>query len=537
MRKLETEEKALDGQVFDVLGTLFERTPLRKLLVEAIRYGDRPEVRARLEQVVDEAVDRDRVRELLEARSLATEVMDTREIAHIREEMERYAARRLQPHYIKAFFMEAFELLGGALREREPGRYRISYVPARIRHRGRELATPVPVWERYDRVCFDKALLQRADGPRADFLCPGHPLLDTVIALVLEKYQETLRSGAVLVDPTDCGTTPRALFFLEQTLHDAEGAHPISREVHFVELAEDGAVRSGGYAPYLDYRPATADEQALGRSDEVRRSGWLTGEALEARVLDYAIEELVPRHLARVRERREARIDKTLAAVHERLTKEINYWDRRAAELRQQEQTGRVNVKLNAARAQQRADELAARLEERTAQLQRERQIAATPPVIIGGALVLPAGLVLGATAPRDAVHTRITEQRGMQAVTAAELRLGNDPRDVSRQKFGYDIESLDPRTGRLRFIEVKGYSAGAQTVSVTRNEILTALNQPEQFILALVEVGDDNRAREPRYVRQPFSKEPDFGVTSVNYDLGELVGRSFAPEELLSAR
>ena len=97
LTKLEAEGRALQGKVFDVLGELFQHAPLRSLLVEAIRYGDQPEVRARLEQAVDDAVDRDRVRELLESQSLATETMDTSEIDRIREDMERYAARRLQP--------------------------------------------------------------------------------------------------------------------------------------------------------------------------------------------------------------------------------------------------------------------------------------------------------------------------------------------------------------------------------------------------------------------------------------------------------
>jgi choline dehydrogenase-like flavoprotein len=74
--------------------------------------------------------------------------------------------------------------------------------------------------------------------------------------------------------------------------------------------------------------------------------------------------------------------------------------------------------------------------------------------------------------------------------------------------------------------IEVEGRRAGADTVTVTRNEILTAINSPDQYILALVEV-EDGKAREPRYVRKPFKKEQDFGVTSVNYDLSELLARS----------
>jgi hypothetical protein len=88
---------------------------------------------------------------------------------------------------------------------------------------------------------------------------------------------------------------------------------------------------------------------------------------------------------------------------------------------------------------------------------------------------------------------------------------------------LGYDIESLDPKTGRLRFIEVKGRRAGADTVTLTRNELLTAINSPEQFILAIVEVAD-GQGSEPCYVREyPFS-EPDFGITSVNYNIGKLL-------------
>ena len=116
-----------------------------------------------------------------------------------------------------------------------------------------------------------------------------------------------------------------------------------------------------------------------------------------------------------------------------------------------------------------------------------------------------------------------------MQAVMLAETALRNHPRDVSKDNLGYDVESLDPRTGRLRFIEVKGRRAGAETVTVTRNEILTGINSPEQYILAIVEV-EDGQAKAPRYVRRPFGQEPDFGVTSVNYDWKDLCKRSVDP-------
>ena len=70
---------------------------------------------------------------------------------------------------------------------------------------------------------------------------------------------------------------------------------------------------------------------------------------------------------------------------------------------------------------------------------------------------------------------------------------------------------------------------AGADTVTVTKNEILYSLNQPEAFILALVEFLEDGGER-VNYLRRPFRREPDFGVTSVNYNFAELLARSAAP-------
>ena len=526
LRKLEAESQALEGKVFDVLGALFQQESLNKLLIEAIRYGDQPEVRARLEEKVDNTVDRERVRELLETRSLVTESMDTSQIIRVREEMERYAARRLQPHYVRSFFIQAFKVLGGTIREREPGLYRISYVPARIRNRAKDLGTTIPVWEKYDRVTFDKEMLMQVNLPQADFISPGHPLLESVIDLILEMYREMLRSGAVLIDPTDPGKSPRVLFFLEQSIQDARAAQlgdkrVISREVHFVEVGEDGSIHTGGGAPYLDYRPATGTE--ITTLAPILKAEWIGGEELEANVQAFAIEKLVPRHLDSVRKRREELIDKTMTAVHERLTKEINYWDKRAAELSQKEKAGKVNTRLNSTKAQQRAEELASRLEQRTQELALERQISATPPVVIGGALVVPIGLLLGESLPPYLLDTRVTEAIAMQAVMEKEVQLGNHPLDVSKDNLGYDIESLDPDLGKLRFIEVKGRKAGGDTVTITRNEILTGINSPDQFILAVVEV-EDGIGFEPRYISKPFKKEPDFGVTSANYKIADLL-------------
>jgi SNF2 family DNA or RNA helicase len=114
LEKLEQAREALGGQVFDVLGKLqFEERPLRELLIDAIRYGEQPEVRARLTQVVESAFDRVKLQDLLEERALAHDAMDASRVHRIRQDMERAEARRLQPHYIESFFLEAFQLPGG----------------------------------------------------------------------------------------------------------------------------------------------------------------------------------------------------------------------------------------------------------------------------------------------------------------------------------------------------------------------------------------------------------------------------------------
>ncbi|MFO7633170.1 MAG: helicase-related protein, partial [Caldilinea sp.] len=89
LEKLEQARTALGGQVFDVLGKLqFEGKSLRDLLIQAIRYGDQPEVRARLTTALENALDHAQLQSLLEDRALAHDSMDAARVYRIREEME-----------------------------------------------------------------------------------------------------------------------------------------------------------------------------------------------------------------------------------------------------------------------------------------------------------------------------------------------------------------------------------------------------------------------------------------------------------------
>jgi superfamily II DNA or RNA helicase len=534
--KLELEREALGGQVFDVLGEMtFENKSLRDLLIEAIRYGSDPERKAFLDRVLDEALDHAKLARLLEERSLHAITMTKSSVQEIREEMDRAAARKLQPHFIADFFLTAFKALGGLVSEKEKGRYQVLHVPAAIRNRDRFIGTREPILKSYERITFHKELISVQGKPLAGFVCPGHPLLDATIDLLLESQMGLLKQGSALIDELNPDSEPRVLFYLENSVQDARhletgGRRTISREVHFVELNGQGQIMQAGYAPYLDYRQASEEEltEALIKADALP---WLK-QNMEDKIKSFAITTIAKEHLERVKMNRQYLVEKTKNAVQERLTNEIRYWDHRARDLRMQEESGRTNAKLNSNEARKRADELQTRMEKRMQELDEESKISSKPPVVIGGVLVIPANMLIthvkddyegqGFASPEEKAAV---EKAAMQAVFAVEKELRNTTKDRSKEKIGYDIESLCSKTGNLRFIEVKGRRRDATTVTITKNEIIYGLNLPEQFILALAFV--DGKRVEMHYVQNAFRFEPDFAVTSINFNVKDLLTKT----------
>lgn len=540
-QKLEEERQALGGKVFDILGKMsFDNRSLRELLIEAVRYGSDPKVRARLYQVVDNTINSEEFKKLIEENALTDDVMDVHTVMAIKEDMERIEAHKLQPHFIEAFFVEAFQSVGGKIRRREKGRYEITSVPYAIRNRDTQIGYGEPVLNRYERICFDKEFCNIQGVAPAALICPGHPLLDATIDLIRERSIDVMKRGAVFVDESDYGTAARLLFYIEDSIQDGiilkDGSRrTVSKNIHFVELNEQGKAAGAGYAPYLDYRAVDEAESAVvlkwAKSQE-----WLCS-GVEDMAKTYAITNLIPAHFAEVKARKEAMLDKTAKAVKDRMTAEIQYWDYRASELQQKETAGKANSKLNSKLASRRADDLTARMQARLAEIEKERRITPMPPVVTGGALIIPKGLLrilvgsgsLGAFASGD---RKTVEYAAMDAVIQIETSLGYKPKDVSAAKCGYDVESYVPEEMRqrltayaLRMIEVKGRTKGATTVTVSKNEILTALNKPEEFILAIVEV--DGTKTHTIYLKHPFKNAPDFTATSVNFDISELCGQA----------
>lgn len=398
LEKLEAAREALGGRVYDVLGELFDGTALKDLLFEAIQYGEQPEVKARLFQAVDGAVDQQHLLDLLARRALTNDTMPAAKVQEIRIDMERAEAQRLQPHHIQSFFVEAFKRLGGQIKPREEGRLEITHVPVSIRERDRQIGTGSPVQKKYERICFEKGKVNQQ--PVATFVCPGHPLLEAVISIVREQHDHLMKQGAVMVDETDLGQDLSAIFLLEHSVQDGRPtntgkAHIISEKLQFASIDKSGQAANAGIAPHLNLRPATAEEIAL-VSDKLHED-WLRND-LEKAAIRFATVDLAQSHVAEVKARRLPEVAKVEQEVKARLKKEINFWDNRAAELREDEKAGK-KTRLNWQNAERRAEDLADRLKRRMELLEKERFISAQPPRVRGGMVVVPNGLLLAKAA------------------------------------------------------------------------------------------------------------------------------------------
>ena len=516
LEKLEEQRQALGGKVFDVLGEAFSDRSLRDLLIDAIT-AENPEMhQLRMSAVIDLTVG-DRMKELIDAQSLLSDVLAPASVQEIRDQMERARARKVQPSFVRRFFLDAFDRLGGRVARREAKRYQVGHVPAALRDwdassaRGRLLVG-------YERICFERELINVPGRPAADLVGPGHPLLEAVIGAFLRRHGSLLQQGAVLIDPEDWGAAPRVLVLMEHEIVDGTTApsgarRVVSKRFEYVEIAEDGEVSDAGHHPYVDYKIPGPDElAALGAAASAE---WIRT-SLEETAVRHASEHNVPGHLAEVQARVHDLVDRTLAAVEQRLTEETSYWDAQTLKLKGEELAGRGNARLNSARAARRAEEAQQRLERRRAELARQRKLSARQPRVVGGALVVPAGLVAeltGAAAPPSrAADTVRTERLAVAAVMAAERALGRSPTELARNNKGYDLETRTA-DGRLMFIEVKGRVAGADDFTVTASEILYGLNNADRHVLALVEIGDDDAAT-VRYLYDPFTgRAPEPGI------------------------
>ena len=520
LSKIDQMSIAYNGNLFNVLGDAdaFQERSLRDLLIEAIRYGDQPQVKAKLDRIIDAGVSHG-LDEMLAERALHPEMFSALNLDEVRARMEKARERRLQPGYIAAFFIPALTRLGGRIRKREKGRYEITRVPARVIDTARRINRWAPVAEQYERITFELTRMHPDGLADASLIAPGHPLLHAVIEATIDDLGPTLKQGTVFVDRRTKQTdAPMLMFSVEQRIENtAADADTVSHHFDYPLLEQDGTVTVSAAPPYLDYdRPEPGEAEAI---SEIVGSDWAR-QNHEKIVRAWAYREGLQPRMDEIKTRLDIETARTRAQVKDRLLAEINHWDREHNRLEALERAGTVG-RLRAETALVRARQLDERLNHRLEQLNEATNLVAVPAVIRGAALVIPSSLLATGEAPAPQTFARQIEEverRAVDAVLAAERALGRAPVEMLRNNPGYDIQSTDNQ-GFVHYIEVKGRIEGSDTFTITTNEITFAQTQGDRHQLALVEVSTSGPERDQlRYVSDAFAHlEPSATTRSYN--------------------
>ena len=546
LEKIEVMSEAYNGNLFNVLGDTdsFDGRPLKDLLIEAIRYGDQPETRRWLDKVIDASVSKG-LDELRAKRALSEDIFSSRELDQVRNTMRDAEERKLQPGFIRSFFIPAFKRLRGLIDKRESGCYKVTYVPPLLR----DIAS-----SQYECVTFDVDYRYPA-GTHHDtvLIAPGHPLLDAVLVRTTEDLKPTLAQGTIFVDRSSKQlATPALLYIVEQRI--TAGGDKDTLYHHFdyllvpqdsdtnVNVPNNGGITVTTTPPFLDYDTPKDEERAIIQNlmrDPMLRS-WLRKD--HGRIVTlWATKEGIQPRMKELERQRHAETQRVWDQVKNRLTIEINYWERMISELRYQERNGHVNQRLSSKDAVAKVADLEQRLELRRREKKQASWLSAKTPLIRGVALVIPGHLIDAHSAPNAkkqaatfAKETQEVERRAVEAALAAERALGRVPEEMPRNNPGFDIRSTDPADplAHRYYLEVKGRIAGSNTFTITNSEINFAQNHKDTHRLVLVSVHPDGpEFDEVRYVTHAFDDmEASMSTHSRNEKWSHYWGQGGAP-------
>lgn len=492
--KLDQEKETLQGKVFDVLGQVsYDGKTLADLLLEAVLLEQTPERQHYLDTVIDGALDKEHLNALMKRDVLATDTLGMDDVTRVRTDIERANAMRLQPHYIHSFFDRTLADMGGRLASNRDGTYRIRRVPLALRVKSSNGARR-PLSDSYASLAFEKEAV--IDPGRTDLVCVGHPLLDAAVEETLAKHSSTLTDGAILVDEANRTLGPRLMMAYSLSICDGEG-RDVQRRLYYVEVEGGQEPMIYGQAPYIDYRAIEPEEMELYDEDLV----WdCLGSAEDAeRIAESEVMgRLVSADVAQIRNEREAALDRIARAVDRRLSHAIVRLSREQQKWAEKARQGKEGARLQADNRRRELETLQGRKELRLAELKNQRSVHSKPLQLVGCALVVPRCMLYGGNDEQDVIDQEAkkkSEMRGMHAVMAIEKHLHHVPIDVSRDNVGWDVESRVPNADGsedLLFIESKGVRADADTVYLSRNEVLKAAGNQDRFVLAITRPSGD---------------------------------------------
>jgi SNF2 family DNA or RNA helicase len=509
--KLETMREALGSdRVFDIIGDMIPGSRLDELLKEAIFSQRRME---EIEQTID-ALNVTQAQQTLERAfmtSLATRHIDYTGV--LREKLEA-EENRLVPEYVEDYFLRAYRrLAGGKVERRETSDssfYAISHVPYELRRWGDDYRFKTAygaLFRSYRQLTFDKQTAR--SYPQAEFIAPGHPLLEAMNEEILTTFSTNRDAFAVFGDPEE--QRQGTLWFVEGEVTDGSGA-AAGKRVFCLYQPLAGEIQLINPAVLWDYEPR--DQVALPPK---------LADLLQQRqvVEDYIVTEVLFPFQAEIQERRdhEAQVkEKYGLRSLDYLMQESN---QKILDYQMRQELGE-NVDLALRNEERNLEELGRKRQALELEISLERNLTVGEPRILGVAVVMPlsafAAKKPGLTGDErqieppqplpepepmvndergdylvdtghDAERKREIELVGMREAMRYEQEHDWTPEDVSGENHGFDVRSIFYQDGEfagIRYIEVKA-RAQSGAIRLSANEWKKARRYGNDYWLYIV--------------------------------------------------
>ena len=467
LEKLQEIRDALDDDaVFNVVGEVLPSAQVERVLRDyyAGKLGD-ADLEDRLLRNVDEGHFRAICQTALEG--LATKKLNLTTLAERRAKAQE---RRVVPETIARFIHACAEDAALDLRpvNRLPHAFDPGRVPASLKQYEREPNWRLPeLATRYPRLSTDR---DTAETHNLEWVTPGHPLFEALRRHSLAVGEDAFAQGACFHSVAH--EAPARLDFYRAQAVD--GLHRVIHERLFtVELAE-------GADPQL------REPDTLGNMVPTTAPAPLPAVAALPEATTWLNENALAPFIAEVRAERVAEVDRVGEHVELSLTEVLQRADLEVGKAQEEMRDGVTGAEARYAQADARHAEGLARRERRREELKHQRAITLQGVERIASALVLPHPDRERVDLRRMRPHPE-TEMTAMRVVTEHEEAQGRQVEDVHKRNLGYDLTSLDPRSGELRLIEVKGLAGATGSVLLTPNERRVAEDRPDCYWLYVV--------------------------------------------------
>jgi len=465
--KLQEIRDALDDDaVFNVVGEVLPSSHVERVLRDyyAGKLGD-ADLEERLLKDVDEGRFRNICQNALEG--LAAKKLNLEMLV---ERRARARERRLVPETIARFIRDAagFVPLELKLVESLPHTFEPARTPSVLRRYEREEDWRLAeLASQYPRCSTDR---ETADEHNLEWVTPGHPFFEAIRRHTRDRALEPFGRGACFHSLSHA--EPARIDFYRARVVDGLG-RVIHENLFAVEIRENA-------------EPQLREPTALGNFSPAEAPGTLPAVATAPEPSDWLQEHALTPFIDGTRTERLTEVERIAEHVELSLTELLQRTDEELGRAAADVEEGKQGAEGRLVLAENRHAELLARRERRRQELGRQRALSLQAVERLTSVLVLPHP-ERESTEVRNLRPNLETEAVAMGVVMAHERARGCQVEDISAKNLGYDVTSLDTRSGEMRLIEVKGLGAPTGTILLTPNERRVAEDRRDCYWLYIV--------------------------------------------------